>query len=66
MPGAVAMPREKRNDLAVKIEADIVRKARTMCNWRDITVAEYLSNLLRAAVERDFDKFRKEVNEHRD
>ncbi len=62
MLGAVKMPRPKRNDLGVKIEADIVRKARTLCDWKDIVMAQYLSDILRDQVNRDFDKFRREIN----
>jgi hypothetical protein len=43
-----------RNDTAVKIESDIVRQARTIANRRNITVAEYLSEILRAIVAKDY------------
>lgn len=43
-----------RNDTAVKIETSIVRKARTIADRRSITVAEYLSELLRDNVDRDY------------
>lgn len=57
----VAVPRKKRNDTAVKIESEIARQAKTMCSYRDITIAEYLSEILRGPVSRDFEKFRKEL-----
>lgn len=62
-PGPATMPRKKRNDLAVKLEADLVIKARTMISFRDdgMTMAEYLSKLLRPQVERDFEQFRKQL-----
>lgn len=63
MLGVAKMPRKKRNDLAVKIEAEIARKAKTICSYRDGTVAEYLSNLLRPLVDRDFEKFRRELTD---
>ena len=43
-----------RNDTAVKIESDIVRQARTIASRRNITVAEYLSEILRATVAKDY------------
>jgi hypothetical protein len=43
-----------RNDTAVKIETSIVRKARTIADRRNITVAEYLSGLLRDSVDKDY------------
>jgi electron transfer flavoprotein alpha subunit len=59
------MPRQKadkpaRDDQAVKVERAIVEKARVIVLARkqtgrdpDLTLAEYLSDLLRAAVDRD-------------
>jgi hypothetical protein len=62
MVGSVAiMHRIKRNDLAVKIEAEVVRMAKTMCSYNDTTVAEYLSGILRGPVTKDFEKFKKEI-----
>jgi hypothetical protein len=43
----------RRNDAAVKIDADVVRKAKTVASSRDIPLAEYLSELLRPLVDRD-------------
>ena len=52
------MPRKKRNDVAAKIEADIIQKAKHICIDLDITLAEYLSDLLRDAVAADYLKFK--------
>lgn len=57
------MPRKKRNDLAVKIDADIVRKARTICSYSDITLAEYLSGFLKPIIDREFEGFKKKLTE---
>jgi hypothetical protein len=43
-----------RNDLTVKIDADLVKKAKYVAIERDVTIAEYLSGLLRPTVERDY------------
>lgn len=60
--GATLMAADKkRNDRAVKIEADIVRKAQTICAHREITLAEFLSDLLRDPVGREYDKFKREL-----
>ncbi len=58
---SVVMPRKKRDDRAVKIETEIARQVATMCQYWDKPIAEYLSELLRPAVARDFAKFKKEL-----
>lgn len=55
------MPRQKRNDLAVKLDAVIVRKARTISAYKDISMAEYLSNILRPIIDKQFDAFKKQL-----
>jgi len=55
------MPREKRDDVSVKIEAGIYRKAKMVAAYRDITMAEYLSDLLRRPVDRDYQKLREDM-----
>lgn len=55
------MAAKKRNDRAVKVEAEIIRKAQTICAYRVITLAEYLSEILRPVVERDFEQFSQEL-----
>lgn len=46
-------PMVKRNDTAAKVDAQIVRDAKIVAAYRDITLAEYLSELLRPLVARD-------------
>jgi hypothetical protein len=46
-------PMAKRDDTAAKIDASIVRDAKIVAAYRDITLAEYLSELLRPLVARD-------------
>lgn len=57
------MPKPKRNDSSVKIESGIVRKARLITDFRDATLAEYLSDLLRPLVERDYDQFKRDIQQ---
>jgi hypothetical protein len=47
-------PKMARNDLAVKLDADVAKKAKHVAINRGITLAEYLSELVRPLVERDF------------
>lgn len=56
------MPRQKRNDASCKIDADIVRKGRIISEFRDITLAEYLSNLLRDTVDHDYREAVRQAN----
>lgn len=59
--GRIEMPREKRDDVAVKIEAALYRKAKVVAAYRGITIAKYLSELLRKPVERDHEKMVQEM-----
>jgi hypothetical protein len=43
----------KRNDVSVKIDAEVARLAKIVAAFEDKTVAEYLSESLRPIVERD-------------
>jgi hypothetical protein len=56
------MPREKRNDISVKIEAAIYRRAKMVAAYRDITLAEYLSALLEKPVDRDYQKLTEQMS----
>ncbi len=55
------MAREKRNDTSVKIDAEIIRKARTISAFRDISMAEYLSTILRPIIDKEFEQFKKSL-----
>ena len=46
-------PMAKRNDVAVKMDADVVAEAKMVAASRDQTLAEYLSELVRPLVRRD-------------
>jgi soluble cytochrome b562 len=55
MPALKERVREvARNDTAVKIETEIVRQGRTIAARRNITLAEYLSDILRSTVAKDY------------
>jgi hypothetical protein len=43
----------RRNDVAVKIDAGVVRMAKIVAAHKDISLAEYLSDTLRPIVEQE-------------
>ena len=45
----------KRNDIAVKVDAVVITKAKMIAAGRNTTLAEYLSEALRPIVKRDLD-----------
>lgn len=47
-------PEKGREDKAVKIDRTLADKAGLVASRRGITIAEYLSELIRGPVERDF------------
>jgi hypothetical protein len=47
------MARIKRNDVAVKLDADVARLARIVAADRGVPIAGYISEVLRPIVERD-------------
>ena len=54
-PGS-GRPASGRDDIAVKMDRAIVARARYVAELRSITLAEYLSEGIRATVDRDFDR----------
>lgn len=48
------MARTKRNDRPVKIDAAVVHEAQVVAASKGITLAEYLSEVLRPIVRRDY------------
>lgn len=53
----------KRNDKAVKISRDLAVKAKVIAETRGISIAEYLTDLLRPMVERDWPKALKKIDQ---
>jgi hypothetical protein len=56
-----ATGKSKRDDVAVKLERLIVDKARLVASRRGVTMVEYLSDLLRNQVEKDFARTLREM-----
>jgi len=55
------MTRQKREDASVKIDAAIVRRARMIAAYRDITIAEYLSELLDKPTAKDYESLKRQI-----
>jgi hypothetical protein len=50
------MPRKpKRNDVPIKMDAEVVRWAKVVAAFKDITLAEFVSERAREAVIEDFE-----------
>lgn len=52
-PAIAETPVVKRNDVTVKMDADVVAEAKMVAASRDVTLAEYLSELVRPMVRKD-------------
>ena len=46
-------PMAKRNDVPVKVDADVIRTAKIAAAYKGLSLAEYLSETLRPIVSRD-------------
>ena len=53
------MARQKRDDTSVKISAAVARKARVIAAYRNITMAEYLTEVLGKPVDKDYEALRR-------
>lgn len=55
MPAVMEREMVRRNDTAAKIDSGVVADAKIVAAFRGITLAEYLSQILRPAVTRDLE-----------
>jgi hypothetical protein len=53
MPALAEHTMVRRDDATAKLDADLVRKAKIVAAYRDVSLAEYLSEALRPIVESD-------------
>jgi hypothetical protein len=53
MQALLESPMAKRNDVPVKVDADVIRVAKIAAAYKGISLAEYLSETLRPIVSRD-------------
>jgi hypothetical protein len=54
------MAKSKRNDVPVKIDAEVARLARIVAAYEDTSLAEYISERLRPLVQKDLDKHQRQ------
>jgi len=57
---------KKRNDIAVKIDADVYRGMKTVAAWKGFSVAKYLSETMRPIVERELRRMSKDFGKHKE
>jgi hypothetical protein len=55
MVATMECPMAKRNDIPVKLDAEVVRVARIAAAYKEMSLAEYLSERLRPLVAQDVD-----------
>ena len=48
------MAKQKRRDTAVKLDADIAFKAKIVASFEGVSLAEYLSALLKPIIDREY------------
>lgn len=59
MSQVAAMPRKpKRNDIAVKVDVEVVREARIVAAFEEVQLAELLSEILRPIISKRLEKHR--------
>lgn len=56
MVGVVERPMAKRNDVSVKMDADVVEECRIASAFCGMALAEYLSERMRAVAKKDIDE----------
>jgi predicted HicB family RNase H-like nuclease len=61
--GPPPMAKDKRDDITVKIAARVFRKAKMIAAFRDVSLQDYLSEVLARPVDRDYKKMREEMAE---
>ena len=52
-------PKSNRDDVAVKVDRQVILEAKVVAAFRNVSVAEYLSDLLAPAVSADLAKHKK-------
>ena len=53
--GLVNQPMTRRNDVSVKLDEEVVRIARLVAEYKETSLAAYLSDLLRPLVTKDLE-----------
>jgi hypothetical protein len=63
MPPKKKADKPKRDDKAVKIDRLLADKATFIANRKGVTTAEFISELIRSSVEKEFAKMARETKE---
>lgn len=53
---------KQRNEVSVKIDAEVYRMVRTIAAWKGVNISEYLSEIVRPIARRDMAKVNKEAS----
>lgn len=64
VPPKMPKKKQRRDDQAVKLDRRLVAKAQLIAKVRGISVAEYLSELVRPHIEKDFPKALSSLNDN--
>jgi hypothetical protein len=56
MPATAERLMVKRNDATAKIDTDVLKMVRLVAEYRGITAAEYLTEIVRPIVEKDLEQ----------
>jgi hypothetical protein len=63
---ATGMVMGKRNDVSVKIDAEVYRMVRTVAAWRGVSVAELLSDVVAPVIRKELKKMNREADAQAD
>lgn len=56
-----SLPVAKKNEVSVKMNADVYRLVKTLAAWRNVTIADYLGEIVDPVVRRDLKKMQREA-----
>ncbi len=60
------MMAKQRNDVSVKIDAKVYRLVKAVASYKGLSVAEYLSEIVKPLASRDWAKINREVSKGRE
>ncbi len=58
--------REAGELTTTKVKVDVLRHARMIANYRNVTLFDFIDEILRVAVDREYDKMIREMTRQRD
>ncbi len=63
---SATMPKQQRNDVSVKIDAEVYRMVKTVAAWKGVPIAEYLTEVVGPVARRDMGKMNQEIKRPRE